>query len=232
MNPNNDQQESRFTLPLSFLTNMTENDSLPPINFPSSDIPPPSDLLHLLFPQFISNLSENSNRTQLSSNNSSTSVSTLIPSSSVNQNTSNNVSQPNTTNSRPPVTERPANTYNRRSERQTVQPENENMKYCENRLGTFVNWPEDYHVKAYDLARAGFYYTGTTDMVKCHCCNITISNWKKNDDPISEHLRWNSQCDFMKMIYCHDSTKLKHSYTDTSTNASLLRLLEHSIDSI
>ena len=69
------------------------------------------------------------------------------------------------------------------------------------RLATFKNWPK-HHVgpKPADLALAGFYYGGFGDRVICFCCELGIKDWEAGDSAVREHLRFSSNCVFLKHI--------------------------------
>jgi hypothetical protein len=47
------------------------------------------------------------------------------------------------------------------------------------------------------LARAGFFYMGPEDNVRCFHCDGGLKNWKPTDDPWSEHARWFPRCPFL-----------------------------------
>lgn len=67
------------------------------------------------------------------------------------------------------------------------------------RLETFRNWvgvqtPES-------LASVGFFRTKEgVDEVQCFHCGIRIFDWEPHDEPLSEHLRWSSNCRFAKLL--------------------------------
>ncbi|XP_058067035.1 death-associated inhibitor of apoptosis 1 [Anopheles bellator] len=66
------------------------------------------------------------------------------------------------------------------------------------RLRTFTNrWPVPF-VQAEELARYGFYYTGSEDTVKCFFCRVEIGMWEEHDNVIEEHLRWSPYCPLLK----------------------------------
>lgn len=73
-----------------------------------------------------------------------------------------------------------------------------NKMKCEHeRLKTFVGrWPL-LHVKAADLACAGFFYTGIDDKVQCPFCTGTKGNWEIGSIPLQEHLKHFPWCDFV-----------------------------------
>jgi hypothetical protein len=60
----------------------------------------------------------------------------------------------------------------------------------QSRLETYKEWPATLSQQPTDLARAGFYYFGIKDMVKCFFCNGGLKNWDHNDDPYQDHVRW------------------------------------------
>ena len=66
------------------------------------------------------------------------------------------------------------------------------------RLATFNNWPSDIRQKPADLAKAGFFYIGQADSVKCYWCDGGLRNWDANDDPWVEHTRWFPKCGHVK----------------------------------
>lgn len=48
-----------------------------------------------------------------------------------------------------------------------------------------------------DTVRAGFYYTGTSDIVQCFYCGLKLRNWDPSDDPWVEHARHGKNCPFV-----------------------------------
>uniref|UniRef100_A0A673A873 RING-type E3 ubiquitin transferase n=1 Tax=Sphaeramia orbicularis TaxID=375764 RepID=A0A673A873_9TELE len=77
---------------------------------------------------------------------------------------------------------------------QAVYPE---MEAEDSRLTTFHNWPTDASVQPDVLARAGFFYTGHGDNVKCFFCDGGLRNWEPGDDPWQEHAKWFPRCEFL-----------------------------------
>lgn len=69
----------------------------------------------------------------------------------------------------------------------------------DNRLKTFrdSNWTLDF-IAPCEMARAGFYYKGRSDTVKCIFCSIELSYWKRGDNPLVEHKLKSPQCQFIK----------------------------------
>uniref|UniRef100_A0A665TW27 RING-type E3 ubiquitin transferase n=1 Tax=Echeneis naucrates TaxID=173247 RepID=A0A665TW27_ECHNA len=77
---------------------------------------------------------------------------------------------------------------------QAVYPE---MEAEDSRLTTFHNWPSEASVQPDVLARAGFFYTGHGDNVKCFYCDGGLRNWEPGDDPWQEHAKWFPRCEFL-----------------------------------
>ena len=83
---------------------------------------------------------------------------------------------------------------------------NTTMMFYQDRLSTFEHWPKQIIPNQYQLARAGFYYTGQYDKVTCFCCNLTVHAWEQNDDPWKEHERLSPSCMYIKMIGIPEKT--------------------------
>uniref|UniRef100_A0A8C6MIB2 RING-type E3 ubiquitin transferase n=1 Tax=Nothobranchius furzeri TaxID=105023 RepID=A0A8C6MIB2_NOTFU len=77
---------------------------------------------------------------------------------------------------------------------QAIYPE---MEAEDSRLTTFHNWPTEASVQPDVLARAGFFYTGHGDNVKCFYCDGGLRNWEPGDDPWQEHAKWFPRCEFL-----------------------------------
>ncbi|KAF4078333.1 hypothetical protein AMELA_G00198060 [Ameiurus melas] len=71
------------------------------------------------------------------------------------------------------------------------------MEPEDTRLTTFSNWPTGTSIQPDTLARAGFFYTGHSDNVKCFFCNGSLRNWEPGDDPWQEHAKWFPRCEYL-----------------------------------
>lgn len=77
---------------------------------------------------------------------------------------------------------------------------NYNNLYCSlllecERFKTFEHWPVTYEcVNPHELAKFGFVYTQTSDIVKCVFCSVLISAWEESDIVIFEHHKWSPRC--------------------------------------
>ncbi|NXA80308.1 BIR7B protein, partial [Thryothorus ludovicianus] len=77
------------------------------------------------------------------------------------------------------------------------EPEYPEMVTEEMRLSTFENWPQNSSVHPEQLARAGFFYTGRGDVVRCFYCDGGVRSWSFGDDPWREHAKWYPECEFL-----------------------------------
>ena len=66
-----------------------------------------------------------------------------------------------------------------------------------NRVRTFMYWPSTSSVNVFELARAGFVFTGIDDVVKCFQCKGTLKMWKPGDDPMEGHKEYYPDCPYV-----------------------------------
>jgi hypothetical protein len=71
------------------------------------------------------------------------------------------------------------------------------------RHGSFDTWSNENSPSVDDLVRAGFFYTGIKTTVKCFYCSGSLTNWRLNDNPTIEHVRWFPYCSYAKQL-CGD----------------------------
>ena len=74
----------------------------------------------------------------------------------------------------------------------------QDMKLESKRLESFTNWPTIAYVRPENLSKAGLYYLGIADRVKCAFCNGILRNWVPGDDPMEVHLKYFPKCAFFK----------------------------------
>lgn len=79
-----------------------------------------------------------------------------------------------------------------------VEQRNKVIMNFKERLDTFHKWPKALAQRPAELSRAGFFYTGVGDVVKCPFCNIKLSNWMSDDKAWNEHKKFSEHCDFIK----------------------------------
>ncbi|KFU90945.1 Inhibitor of apoptosis protein [Chaetura pelagica] len=66
------------------------------------------------------------------------------------------------------------------------------------RISTFSAFPINVPVSERSLARAGFYYTGVQDKVKCFSCGLTLDSWQPGDNPMEKHKQLYPSCSFVQ----------------------------------
>ncbi|XP_071990298.1 baculoviral IAP repeat-containing protein 2 [Engystomops pustulosus] len=68
------------------------------------------------------------------------------------------------------------------------------------RISTFSKFPSSSPVSERSLAKAGFYYLGTDDKVKCFKCGLMLDNWKRGDNAIEKHKKFYPSCSFIQNV--------------------------------
>ena len=62
--------------------------------------------------------------------------------------------------------------------------------------------PSTLSEKAAEFARAGFYYLGHSDAVKCFACGVMVYQWEGRDDMRKDHLKWiGNACGYMRKMF-------------------------------
>lgn len=69
----------------------------------------------------------------------------------------------------------------------------------DSRLDTFKDWPISIAQKPKDLAKAGYFYTGRGDLIKCFHCGTTLRNLLPTDDVNQLHFSQFENCEFLQM---------------------------------
>lgn len=91
----------------------------------------------------------------------------------------------------------------------------------EERLKTYCNRWRVPFLEAEALARAGFYYTGYSDIVCCPFCNVEVGKWVPGDDPLADHIKWSPNCRFTQlqdMQVQNDNTQQRQQQASTSSH--------------
>jgi Inhibitor of Apoptosis domain/Zinc finger, C3HC4 type (RING finger) len=59
------------------------------------------------------------------------------------------------------------------------------------------NWPSGIHQDPTSMAEAGFFYY---DVTHCRCfhCDVRLSDWKTDDEPLTEHQKWSPNCAYLR----------------------------------
>ncbi|XP_031136007.1 E3 ubiquitin-protein ligase XIAP [Sander lucioperca] len=85
------------------------------------------------------------------------------------------------------------------------------------RLDSFRGSSLAQQVSAERLARAGFYFTGHADRVRCFSCKKTVENWCRGDTPVERHIEVSPSCRFLS---CTHRTNFNPSCDTRLTNGS------------
>ncbi|KAI4491236.1 hypothetical protein M0802_010332 [Mischocyttarus mexicanus] len=81
-----------------------------------------------------------------------------------------------------------------------TQPRNPSQSSYETRLRTYIHWPTNISQTPEQLAKAGFYYIGFKDYVRCYHCDGGLHYWDNTDDPWVEHAKWFPKCGFVSLL--------------------------------
>ncbi len=71
------------------------------------------------------------------------------------------------------------------------------MKYEINRKKSYDTWPVGCPVTEEEAVKAGFYFIGPDDRVKCAFCSGVLCNWAPGDSAMGEHTRYFPKCPFI-----------------------------------
>ncbi|KAL3882772.1 hypothetical protein ACJMK2_029079 [Sinanodonta woodiana] len=72
------------------------------------------------------------------------------------------------------------------------------------RLSSFAKFPNHNEISIRDVAEAGFYYTGLSDLARCYWCDLGLKAWEHGDDPYKEHARYLPDCDHLRRVKGED----------------------------
>ena len=77
-----------------------------------------------------------------------------------------------------------------------------NFRLFDQRLNTFFihNWPVGLTQTAQTVAKAGFFYTGKSDLVYCYQCGGGIHKWIPGEDPWIEHAKFYPTCEYLLLV--------------------------------
>lgn len=87
----------------------------------------------------------------------------------------------------------------------TFKPWHPTRMFFIDREQSFENWPLQIAQKPRDLVLNGFFYTGIGDQVTCFYCNVTLKQWEKTEIIEIEHLKYEPNCLYAKMVSRHFS---------------------------
>ncbi|KAL3881541.1 hypothetical protein ACJMK2_027973 [Sinanodonta woodiana] len=79
----------------------------------------------------------------------------------------------------------------------TVRPKYPQYAIESLRVASFTNWPPHKQQTPDQLAKAGFFYAGISDHVKCFYCDGGLRNFDAKDDPWVEHAKYYPTCRYL-----------------------------------
>lgn len=71
-----------------------------------------------------------------------------------------------------------------------------NYKDEKQRLESYAGYPSN-TVDVRQLAKAGFWFTKSEDIVRCAFCDVEVGRWEEGDNPVEEHKKWSKNCPFL-----------------------------------
>lgn len=81
----------------------------------------------------------------------------------------------------------------------------------DSRLETFKDWPISMSQKPNDLAKAGYFYTGRGDIIKCFHCGTLLRNLLPTDNVMQLHKSLFENCEFLQMYSDGDEEEKENS---------------------
>lgn len=95
------------------------------------------------------------------------------------------------------------------------------MNKEEARMMTFELWPARDRIDIRQMAMAGFYYLGTSDIVECFCCKLNLHEWLDTDNPFEEHKKYNKFCPYLFNLERNNTiTQVAKDDDDNKNNSS------------
>ena len=104
-------------------------------------------------------------------------------------------------------------------------PQDELMSNDLLRISSFRNFPSCVNLFASSLSKAGFYFTGRADEVRCYACGVTYKNWTSRDNPVEIHKMLSPSCSHVIDLNCSNNLssdvpvfEFKSTYCEPSKN--------------
>jgi len=105
-------------------------------------------------------------------------------------------------------------------------PKEPRLSSKEARLSSYKSWPPGLKQRPYELASAGFYYTGYSDKVKCFYCGGGLEAWEPQDSVLGEHKKWFGSCAFVRLTEIEHDLSLSIKPSGNITRRSLSHVEE------
>jgi E3 ubiquitin-protein ligase XIAP len=98
----------------------------------------------------------------------------------------------------PPASYDECGTGRRRNSRAEDMMAYPKYKLMSQRLSSFKTWPTAMKQKPQDLAHAGFFYSGHSDVTICFSCGLLVGTWEDDDNPWVEHKKLlETECNYL-----------------------------------
>ncbi|KAL4222177.1 hypothetical protein ACF0H5_018217 [Mactra antiquata] len=86
------------------------------------------------------------------------------------------------------------------------------------RMDSYINWTSERHNPVH-LSKAGFFYTGNGDLVRCFQCGVGLKDFITDIVPTIEHARYSPDCKFLeKLVGTHGLTDIKRNLISSDPN--------------
>ena len=92
------------------------------------------------------------------------------------------------------------------------------------RLLSFSRWPSDSPMNKLELVKAGWYYKGEGDCVKCAWCNGGVHRWELGDSALGEHFKYYPNCPFVTQKITEIFSKPSSSLSKNSSVQAVIDL--------
>ena len=108
-------------------------------------------------------------------------------------------------------------------------PQHPRLVTLESRLATFQTWPPGLRQRPEEMAKAGFFYEGVSDQVKCFSCDGGLGSWEEGDCPQEEHAKWFPACTFLQLTLNNNLAKASTPSTNGPSKDMCARALDQNV---
>ena len=122
-----------------------------------------------------------------------------------------------------------------------AEPKYKNYMTLLSRIGSFdveawrqhsISKSDSLLLKPDSFAKAGFYYSGTTDNMMCFCCGLGLHHWEATDDPITEHVKFAPRCTWLLRLLGRQRVKYVYMKTNETQAGGLATAQQKLTDSM
>ncbi|KAH3729367.1 hypothetical protein DPMN_055335 [Dreissena polymorpha] len=91
------------------------------------------------------------------------------------------------------------------------------------RIQSYSKWPHKIPSRE-DCAKAGFFYTGQMDLIRCFQCGIGLKDISPEDDPLIEHFQHAKECLYLVAMFGEGGPNLKPPSSESYNSDALSEL--------